>query len=34
MQVASAPVPEPSTVLLMALGLIGFVGVRFRRKRS
>lgn len=34
MQIASAPVPEPSTVLLMALGLMGLVGVRFRIKRS
>ncbi|MEA3241376.1 MAG: PEP-CTERM sorting domain-containing protein, partial [Pseudomonadota bacterium] len=29
---AAAPVPEPSTILLMGIGLLGLVG--YSRKRS
>jgi probable HAF family extracellular repeat protein len=30
----SSPVPEPSTILLMGLGLAGLIGIRARKKRS
>ena len=34
MQIASVPVPEPSTILLMGIGLLGLMGIKARKKKS
>ena len=30
----TAPVPEPSTILLMGIGLLGLIGIKTRKKKS
>ncbi len=32
MQLRGSPVPEPATMLLFGIGIVGLVGVRFRKK--
>ncbi len=32
--VGAAPVPEPSTILLMGIGLLGLIGIKSRKKKS
>jgi hypothetical protein len=31
---STAPVPEPSTIILMGIGLLGLVGIKARKKKS